>query len=423
MEVKNFISYDLDYPFLWGVDLTLPLVLRMALNIEGVDISKEDRETLRSLSQERLLYFSNHPSTIEPPVAYYVANAMGSRFFYMASRNVFNWGFGLVGAIIKKVGAFSVLSGGADKESVKTARSVLAKPAGKLVIYPEGMCSGENDTLLPFMSGIAQIGFWGLEDALKKDPKADIKILPAFVKYIYSGTQNELRKEIHTSLSRIERTLSIEPGNKNLLRRFLTIGRVLMEDAEREYGLSKNVDKDYSFRVGAIRHAALNRAAKALGMPVSEEKDAIAKIREVFTVLDALHSGFGKAPKQVSKAELVFIQKDVDRAYLFLVIKPENLLMYPSAERMIEWLYRFENLIYGMTSPRLRRARVLFAKPFGLKEYYESYKNQKKQTVDEITQRLRKDLESLLEQGIPLSPALVEPFDVGEEVSLDPFSS
>ncbi len=417
MENKNFfISHEIDYPFLWGMDLSLPYILKFALNIEGVDISDSERTLLRSLNSERLLYFSNHPSTIEPPVAYYVANVIGSRFYYMASRNVFNWGFGIVGSLIKKVGAFSVLSGGADREAVKMAKSILAGKAGKLVIYPEGMCSGENDNLVPFMPGIAQIGFWGLEDARKSDPKADVKVLPAFVKYLLTGTKESQTKEIQSSLERIEGYLKIVPGNKNLLRRFLTVGRVLMEDAEKEYGIHYDSEKDYNFRVGAIRHAAINRAAEKLGIQFKEDEDAIQKIREVFTVLDGIVSGLGKEKVSISKAELVYVQKDVDRAYLFLVIKPEYLLSYPSAERFMEWIYRFENLIFGKTNPRPRRARVIFSRPFGLSDYYESYKENKKNTVEAVTVRLRKDIETLLEKAVRFSSPIVEPFDVGEDL-------
>jgi hypothetical protein len=419
MENKNFfISHEIDYPFLWGMDLSLPVLLKFALNIDGVDIADEDRKTLRSLNKERLLYFSNHPSTIEPPVAYYVANVIGSRFYYMASRNVFNWGFGIVGALIKKVGAFSVLSGGADREAVKMAKSILAGQAGKLVIYPEGMCSGENDNLVPFMPGIAQIGFWGLEDARKTDPTADIKVLPTFVKYLLAGDEKSQLREIESSLVRMENYLKILPGNKNLLRRFLTVGRILMEDAEREYGIHYDTEKDYNFRVGAIRHAALNRAADKLGIQFSEEDDAIQKIRDVFTVLDGITSGFGKEKIAISKADLVFVQKDVDRAYLFLVIKPEYLLSYPSAERFMEWIYRFENLIFGTTNPRARRARVLIAKPFGLSEYYNAYKENKKKTVEEVTARLRKDIELLLKEAVGFSRPIVTPNDVGDDLKI-----
>ncbi|TGL57170.1 1-acyl-sn-glycerol-3-phosphate acyltransferase [Leptospira ognonensis] len=419
MENKSFfISHEIDYPFLWGMDLSLPFILKFALNIDGVDISDADRNTLRSLNQERLLYFSNHPSTIEPPVAYYVANVMGSRFYYMASRNVFNWGFGLVGSLIKKVGAFSVLSGGADREAVKMAKSILANKSGKLVIYPEGMCSSENDTLVTFMPGIAQIGFWGLEDAKKTDPDADVKVLPAFVKYILTGTKETLLREIETSLVRLEKHLKIVPGNKNLLRRFLTVGRVLMEEAEREYQITYDGEKDYQFRVGAIRHAALNRAGDKLGIPFHKEEDAIQKIREVFTVLDGITSGLGKEKISISKSDLAMVQKDVDRAYLFLVIKPESLFAYPSAERFIEWIYRFENLIFGKTNPRPRRARVIFAKPFGLSEYYQFYKENKKKTVEEVTTRLRNEIEHLLKEAVGFSRPIVEPFDVGEDLKI-----
>ncbi|HNG98773.1 MAG TPA: 1-acyl-sn-glycerol-3-phosphate acyltransferase, partial [Leptospiraceae bacterium] len=266
------------------------------------------------------------------------------------------------------------------------------------------------------MPGIAQIGFWGLEDARKKDPNADIKVLPAFVKYLLSGDENLLYKEIETSIEAIERKLKINPGNKNLLRRFLTVGRILLEDAEREYGISPITDKDYDYRVGAIRHAALNRAAEKLGIKFDPNEDAIHKIREVFTVLDGIHSGLGKQQVKISRKDLEIVQKDVDRAYLFLVIKQEYLLAYPTAERFIEWLYRFENLIFGVTKPRARRARVVIAKPFGLGEYYDSYKENKKKTIEDVTARLRKDIEGLLKDCIPLSKPIVTPFDVGEDL-------
>ncbi len=417
MEPKNFfISHDINYPLLWGFDLSLPVILKTALNIEGVDISDEDKKILRSLNKERLLYFSNHPTTIEPPVAYYVSNIIGSRFYYMASRNVFNWGFGLVGELIKRVGAFSVLSGGADRESVKMAKSVLASEKGKLVIYPEGMCSGENDNLVPFMPGIAQIGFWGLEDAKKKDPKADVKVLPTFVKYTLSGSAYTLYREIENSIEKIEKELNLNSENKNLLRRFLTVGRVILENTEREYGISYVEDKDYNYRVGRVRHEALNRSGKILHIEYKENEDAIHKIREVFTVLDGINSGLSNKGLKLTNHELAAVQKDVDRAYLFLVIKPEYLLAYPSAERFMEWLHRFENLIFGKTNPRARRAKVVIAKPFGLGDYYDEYKKDKKKTVEEVTNRLRKDIETLLTNSIPLTKPIVTPFEVGDDL-------
>ena len=191
---------------------------------------------LRSIRDDRLLYFSNHPTTSEPPVAYYVANVMGARFQFMAARQVFEWGGGLVGKFISSIGAFSVLAGAADRESIKMSRAILSQPRGKLVLYPEGEpTSGENDNLLPFQQGAAQLGIWALEDARKSDPSADVTVLPTFVKYVMTGTEAHLRADLHQNIKIVEAKLGVDPGNRNLLRRFLAVGRVMLEKAEKDY--------------------------------------------------------------------------------------------------------------------------------------------------------------------------------------------
>ena len=411
-----FINSDISYPLLWSLDLAAPAILKMALNIDTVEILEQDKERLKSLSQERLLYVANHPSTIEPPVAYCVANTMGARFQFMASRSVFNWSFGLVGQLIKRVGAFSVLAGGADRESIKTARSILAKSGGKLVIYPEGMLSGENDNLLSFMSGFAQIGFWGLEDALKKEKTADIKVLPTFVKYILSGSRNWLKQEIENSLRKIEKALCIPASpQSNLLRRFLTVGQVVLEKAESEHYVIPEVEKGINYRIGRIRHVLLNHAAHKLGIKFANE-DAIQKLRVLFTTIDAIDAKFPPVgiPK-LSEQDFQVIRRDIERAYIFIVIKPEYLLEYPSPERFMEWIYRLETLLFGSTQYRARKAHVLVGKPFSLTEYYGQYKKDKRKTLVELTERLKNDMESLMKVGIDLTYPMLAPFDAGPD--------
>jgi hypothetical protein len=411
---KLFIDSDINYPFLWCLDLATPFILKMGLNIDGVEILEQDKKRLRNLAKERLLYVANHPSTIEPSVAYCVANVMGSRFRFMASRSVFNWSFGLVGEMIKRVGAFSVLSGGADRESIKTARGVLSEPRGKLVIYPEGMLSGENDNLLSFMPGFAQIGFWGLEDALKKDKTTDVKVLPTFVKYILTDSRSRLKQEIESSLRKIERVLDVSVlSQNNLLRRFLTVGRVLLEKAESEHYIIPEVDKGINYRIGRIRHVLLNYAAHKLGIQF-ENENAIQKLRVLFTIMDAIDAKFPPAgiPK-LSETDFQVIRREIEKAYIFITIKPDYLLEYPSPERFMEWIYRLETLLFGSTKPRARKAHVLVGEPFGLMEYYASYKKDKRKTLVELTERLKRDMENLMKQGIELTYPMLAPFDAG----------
>ncbi|GIX41567.1 MAG: hypothetical protein KatS3mg129_1300 [Leptospiraceae bacterium] len=260
--MEPFIPPGFNLPLLWTLDLSFPILAKLIQNLEEIEISKEDRNYLRTLRNYRLIYASNHPTTTEPIVAYYVANVMGSRFNYMASRQVFDWGNGLVGKLIQNVGAFSVLPGTSDREAIKTARKILSSPSGKLVLFPEGEpTSGENDHLMPFQPGIAQLAFWSYEDIIKTEPEEDLYILPAFVKYIIKGTDAQIKGELHQSLQRIEKKLGIDPKNKNLLRRFLTIGRILLEEAERIYNIKPEKEKGWDYRIGRVRHQILDNIA------------------------------------------------------------------------------------------------------------------------------------------------------------------
>ncbi len=414
--MQPFIPSSFNLPVAWAVDFSLPILLKQLQNLDGVVIKPEDTKMLRSIREERLLYFSNHPTTSEPPVAYYVANLMGARFHFMAARQVFEWGGGLVGRFIQSLGAFSVLAGAADRESIKAARALLSQERGKLVVYPEGEpTSGENDNLLPFQAGAAQLGIWALEDARKEDPNADILVLPTFVKYVMTGTEAHLRADLHTAIKNVEAKLGVEPGNRNLLRRFLAAGRFMLEQAEKHYGIPMAAEKDYDYRVGRVRHFILDNVAERLGLTSYDKKsDAIVKLRHLLAVLEMILVKFPdpRLPNP-PQSDIEWAQRECQKAYDFIVIKPEYLLSRPTAERFYEWLARFETYLDGTTNPRPRKAHVFFAKPFRLSEYYTDYKKEKKATVEKLTARLRADTQALLDQALPLTEPLVRPYDIG----------
>ncbi|MBL8018048.1 MAG: 1-acyl-sn-glycerol-3-phosphate acyltransferase [Leptospirales bacterium] len=415
--MQPFIPPAFNLPIAWAVDFTLPLLLKQVQNLDGVVIKPDDVKLLRSVRNDRLLYFSNHPTNSEPPVAYHVAKTMGTRFNFMAARQVFDWGGGVVGRLIQSVGAFSILAGAADRESIKTARAILSQERGKLVVFPEGEpTSGENDNLLPFQPGVAQLGIWALEDARKVDPTADITILPSFVKYVMTGTETHLRADLHNGIKQIESKLAIDPGNRNLLRRFLAAGRIMLEQAEKDYHVPTAAEKDYDYRVGRVRHVILDNVAERLGLTSYDRKsDAIVKLRHLLAVLEMISVKFPdpRLPNP-SPSDLTWAQRECQKAYDFIVIKPEYLLSRPTPERFYEWLARLETYVFGTTNPRPRVAHVFFASPFKLSEYYTDYKKEKKVTVERLTARLRSDTQALLDHALPLTEPLVRPYDIGD---------
>ncbi|MBX7059436.1 MAG: 1-acyl-sn-glycerol-3-phosphate acyltransferase [Leptospirales bacterium] len=415
-----FIPPSLSLPVAWTVDFTLPLLLKQVHNIQRVHIQDSDRAMLRALKSQRLIYASNHPSTAEPPVAYAVANRMGARFHYMAARGVFDWGYGFVGRFIQSVGAFSVLPGIADRESLRQSRAVLSAPQGKLALFPEGEpTSGENDNLMPFQSGLAQLGFWSLEDARKNEAGADIKVLPAFVKYVYHGTDPALKVELHTSLRRLEQRLKIDPGNRNLLRRFLFLGRMLLERAEQEYRIPAASKTDFDYRVGRLRHAILDQVQDRFRFPGYEPgADAIHKLRFLMAQLEVIEVGLAETARlpQLKREDRAWARRECLKAYAFIAARAGYLIERPTPERFFEWLTRFENFVFQESKSRLRSAHVFFATPISLGDAYNEYAKNKRRTVERVTVELRSAIDHLMQQALALSQPLVRPGDLSEEL-------
>ena len=423
--MKAFIPAK-NNPFLhWLVDTIYWIALKAVQNIDEIVMKPEDVELLKSMKSERMLFFSNHPTTAEPPVTYQIANMMGTRFRYMGSRQVFDWDFGLTGKLLSNIGAFSIIAGINDRESLKTARSTLAAPEGKLVLYPEGEpTSGENDNLMPFQQGVVQIALWAYEDAIKVDPNADIKILPAFMKYVFNGSAEELNEHLSDSIKKIEIKFEIDPGNKNLLRRFLTVGRNILQHAESMYNVSVKDDKDFDYRVGRVRHAILDNVADKLGIKdYKKDQDAIMKLRQLIAIIEMIGVKYEdpKLPK-LTKDQLSWAKGEVEKAFDFVAIKKDYLVSYPSPERFYEWLLRFESYIFnkkprmlgGLPPRKSRKAYVYLSKPVSLSSYYADYKKDKRGTSEKLLKDLRTNMQFMLDESLKMTKTLVNPGDIGE---------
>ncbi|MBE7438687.1 MAG: 1-acyl-sn-glycerol-3-phosphate acyltransferase [Spirochaetales bacterium] len=422
--MKAFVPARFNLPLAWALDFLSPALFKAMHNIETLEISKEDRALLRSLRKDRLLFFTNHPSTAEPPIVYQLGNMMGARFKYMASRQVFDWWGGLVGRVISNMGAFSVIAGIADRESLKAARETLAAKEGKLVLFPEGEpTSGENDSLMPFQAGAAQLSFWALEDARKIDPSADITVLSGFIKYIVTADKETIIKTLTDSISRLEKSCHVDPGNRNLLRRYLHFGKVMLEEAERTYKIPMASEKDFDYRVGRLRHVILDSLAERIQMTnYDRSADAISKLRQIWAVLEMIEIGYPdvRLPR-LTPAELEWAQNEIIKAFDFIVIRKDYLLEYPSAERFFEWLSRFEFYASGKTArakggeptPLPRKAHIFLNPPFQLSEYWSEDKRERKLNLEKLLKRLRDDLEEKLKASLALSQPLFTPGDMG----------
>ncbi len=110
-----------------------------------------------------VLIVCNHLSTLDPPLV--GSCTRPRRTYFMAKSELFR--FAPVGWVLRKVGAFPVERGGADRDAIRTAREILAR-GDALVMFPEGTRSLSGN-LRPFFPGA---GLMALEPGVSIVPAA-----------------------------------------------------------------------------------------------------------------------------------------------------------------------------------------------------------------------------------------------------------
>ena len=67
--MEPFIPPGFSLPLAWGIDFSLPLLLRMVQNLEGVEIRPEDQKMLRDLRKERNADLSTYSHSMTDSLA------------------------------------------------------------------------------------------------------------------------------------------------------------------------------------------------------------------------------------------------------------------------------------------------------------------------------------------------------------------
>lgn len=170
------------------------------------------KESLRA--GHGILICPNHARTADPLCMGWVSRAAGSHVYGMASWHLFNknrfqtW-------VLQKIGAFSVLREGLDRQAIDLSIEVLSTAERPLVIFAEGASTRNNDYLHPLMDGISFITRKAAERRVKTDPQAQIVTHPVAIKYVFRG---DIERAADDVLTYIEQRLSWQPQRQLPLR-------------------------------------------------------------------------------------------------------------------------------------------------------------------------------------------------------------
>ncbi|MFN8551670.1 MAG: lysophospholipid acyltransferase family protein [Candidatus Obscuribacterales bacterium] len=175
-------------PLIALVNLTLPLYMKFGLCDTKVQLAPGALERFKSYKGKRALICPNHSNRHDPQVMFEFSRLAGETFNYVAAREVFDWQNGFNGWWLQHLGCYSVVRGAADRESFKMTKKILTEGKNKLVLFPEGEISRQNDTLMPLESGAAQLTFWAVEELAKHAAGAALEpvyLMPIAIKYTY----------------------------------------------------------------------------------------------------------------------------------------------------------------------------------------------------------------------------------------------
>src|SRR4029453_13717614 len=183
-------------------------LLPLALHMEQLDVraSAHCLTTIRRLPGQTVI-LANHSDCSDPTTFFTLAKLSGEDFYYLAARELFDQDFGLRGWLLQNCGAYSVIRGEPpDLESKENTISLIVEGRRKLVMFPEGDVSGQDDLIYPLKEDGIRNLFEAQKRRLEKSANEPVFLLP--VAAYYQVTDDAL-KDMERCISRLQAQLGI----------------------------------------------------------------------------------------------------------------------------------------------------------------------------------------------------------------------
>ncbi|MGV3720830.1 MAG: 1-acyl-sn-glycerol-3-phosphate acyltransferase [Actinomycetota bacterium] len=391
-----------EHPLIMRIaNATLPFLAQSMGNIRDFHVTPADFSRLQDLGPDRAILSPNHPTGLDPFAMFWLSRKLGQPFNYLAAREVLD---GVKGWMMNRVGTYSVIRGVADRESIRTTRRLLAEQDRKVVIFPEGEIYEHNDRLLAFQSGVAQIGFWVLDDLEKQGKSLKMPILPVAIKYRCCDSP---RLAIENSLTALEKALDPPPSaGLTAYLRLRRVGNQVLAAMERDVGLPTGDAEALDERIRLIRRKTLERVASRIGVQLNESQAPADQLHLLFHELKSWVGVLGEEAndyderlyqKRIQEAAPLF--NELQRLQNFIAMTGDYVAAEATAERFLDVLGRLEKEVFGSVRHNVpREARLRIAPPIRLEERYAEYRQSKRQVVSQVTTQLETTIRELLQQ-------------------------
>jgi 1-acyl-sn-glycerol-3-phosphate acyltransferase len=350
---------------------------KITLNIDPADVTK-----LKALKGDRVILFANHPTFHEPVVMYSLSTQVGHPFHYMTAVEQFQ---GMIGRFFQLIGAYSVRRGLSDRASIKHTLELLRRPQTHLVIFPEGGCTFQNDTVMPFRTGAIQLAFKALTGEQPPSEPAPLYAVPIAIKYRYPQT---LWPALDSLMARLEAALALPPGStQDRYGRLRAIAAAVLTRIEADYpnredqradSTPLDLSADWNGRIEGLRSRVLSACETALDIRTPENAPIRERTYQLANALANLKEKQSLRPEDEAKLTLSIatLEKSIQRLFNFDALYDGYVAAAPTPERFLDTLNRLEREVFNIDQPPIkgpRQAWVKIGDPICLNNWLTAY--------------------------------------------------
>ncbi|MCL6432644.1 MAG: 1-acyl-sn-glycerol-3-phosphate acyltransferase [Leptolyngbyaceae cyanobacterium HOT.MB2.61] len=407
-ETPGFYPIRLNPFLIWFVQtISLLPAARWRYKID-LQVEPGDLERLRALKGHRRLLLPNHPTFQDPIVIFLLSAKLRQTFYYLAAYETFK---GLLGRFLQSVGVYSIRRGIADRPSIAYTLDLMTQPDCCLVIFPEGGCSFQNDTVMPFRVGGVQLAFQVLSRfARRGEDIPNFYVVPVSIKYRYT---QDMTPAIQASLHQLETKLGL-PGTGNHYERLRAIAKQVLINLEKEYGFSapETAQQSWNDRIAALKFHVIQECEQHLSMqstPGEPIRERVYRIQYALQTIDELQEtnirnsreSDSQEPQLENTWTPAAVQKAMFRLLNFDAIHDSYVAENPTPERFLDTLTRLEREVFDIDQPPPkghRLARVKVGEPINLKDFFEEYQQNRNRTIDQLVSTIQQTVQANLNQ-------------------------
>lgn len=311
--------------------------LRTAYGVHSIECRHVERLKASLAAGHSILLAPNHCRMGDPMVLGILGMEADCHLFAMASWHVFKQS-GFQTFMSRRMGAFSVLREGNDRQAIETAIDILVARKRPLIVFPEGAVTRHNDVIEDMMDGPSFIARQVAKRLKKENKPGGVVIHPIATRYAYNG---DVAAAVGPVLDRLETLVSWQPQrHMSLVDRIGKIGQTFLSLKEIEFlGTTRGGGNIYE-RAERLVEDVLTQLEKEWGISDSSG-NAMMRVKRLRTaLLPELISG------KLTPEERARRWRDLAAGYYMQQIShyPRNYILRDKnlPERIVETVERLE---------------------------------------------------------------------------------